>query len=90
MTPTEIAELANSIINNLYKLARQIDSEYAEECVETSCTNLKPTNTNDKIVRHLIHTGEMLNASGLLDLPENTPCVGCHFHKNPLGYRWWI
>ena len=90
MTPTEIFELANNLIGDLHRLAEAIDPEYAEECADSGCTNVRPTSSNDKVVRHLVHTAQMINATGLLDIPKDTPCVGCLLHKHPLAYQWWI
>jgi len=90
MTPYQIFEMANNLIGDLHRLAEAIDPEYAEECADSACTNVNPINSNDKVVRHLVHTAQMINASGLLEIPDNTPCVGCRLHKHPLGYRWYI
>jgi len=90
MTPTEIFELANKVIGDLHRLAEVIDSEYAEECADSGCTNVRPTNSNDKVVRHLVHTAQMINASGLCDLRHEAPCMTCFFRRYPLNHQWYI
>lgn len=90
MTLSEISELANKLVDDLHRLAGAIDPGYADECAESGCTNVTPTNPNDKVIRHLIHTAEMINASGLCDLRHEAPCITCFFRRYPLNHRWYI
>lgn len=86
----EIAQMANHLVNALHRLAETIDPDYAEECAESSCTNEEPTHSNDKVIRHLIHTAQMINASGLCDLWHEAPCMPCFFRRHPLNHQWYI
>jgi len=90
MTPTEISELANHLVDSLHRLAGAIDPGYADDCADSKCTNVAPTNPNDKVIRHLIHTAEMINASGLCDLRHEAPCMTCFFRRYPLNHQWYI
>lgn len=86
----EISQMANHLVDSLHRLARAIDPDYADDCAHSKCTNVAPTDPNDKVIRHLIHTAEMINASGLCDLQHDAPCMTCFFRRYPLNHQWYI
>lgn len=90
MTASEINKLANHIVGCLHQLAGAIDSDYADECADSDCTNDDRPDSNSKVVRHLVHTASLVNASGLCDLREEYGCVACLLRKSPLLHRWYI
>lgn len=93
MTNNEMAELANHIVDKLHELGEAIDPDYYEECAGSACTNAEPLNDTFRLLRHLVATAGLVNASGLCDLNDETGemlqwVIGHPFM--PLEYQWHI
>ena len=89
MTNREISELANNIVDRLNELAEMIDSTYYEECADSACTNKEPLNDTFRVLRHLVATAGLINASGLCDLYNKPEWTTAHPFVN-LAYQWYI
>jgi hypothetical protein len=93
MTRTEISQLANHIVDRLHELAEAIEPEYYEECAGSSCTNREGVNDTERVIRHLVATAALVNASGLCDLPtegREILLAICGLNVGPLTYQWYI
>ena len=89
MTNNEMADLANHIVNKLHELAEAIDPDYYEECADSACTNAEPLNDTFRVLRHLVATAGLVNASGLCDLYNQPEWEKAHPFVN-IDYQWFI
>jgi hypothetical protein len=58
---------ANTLVDSLISLARQVDPEYSEACLDSGNTNPAPVSDAERFVRLLHHTALVVNGSGLCD-----------------------
>lgn len=68
--PVALVSAANDVVNALSRLARMVDPDYAEACLDTVMTMERPTTDAQRVVFDLQAVGFMLNASGLCDRDE--------------------
>jgi hypothetical protein len=90
MNRTDITELANRIVGSLHELAEVIDPDYYEECADSGLTNGGASNDNKRIIRHLLNTSLVINASGLCEPRtegEDILLAICGLSVPPLTYQ---
>lgn len=66
---------ANTAVDLLFVIAREVDPDYAEACLDSSCTNRPPSTPQEVFVSLLAGTALAINASGLCDPSPSTDDV---------------